>query len=224
VVTLSAPSGGGKTTIAHRLRERHPDEFDYSVSATTRPPRPGERDGQAYVFLTRDEFLRRRDAAEFLEWAEYAGHLYGTLRSEVERIRRRGRHVLLDIEVQGARQVRAVYPFPASLGVFVVPPTPRILLDRIRTRRTESPAEVGERLEIAVREVRAALDDAGGAVFDHILVNDELDRVADQIARLTADPAAIGPRNRATVELLETFLRELQSEAVRLRQSSMRSR
>src|SRR6266496_5507994 len=115
VVVLAAPSGGGKTTIARELVTRHPDLFGYSVSATTRKARAGEQDGAAYHFLTRDEFLGRRDAGAFLEWAPYAGELYGTLRSEVERVLASGRHVVLDVEVQGARQVRKAYPRPGSV-------------------------------------------------------------------------------------------------------------
>jgi len=224
VVVLSAPSGGGKTTIANRLRSQRPAEFDCSISATTREPRPGEREGQAYFFLSRDEFARRRDAGEFLEWAEYAGHWYGTLRSEVERIRGGGRHVLLDIDVQGARQVRQVYPFPQSVALFVVPPTPRVLIERLRTRRTESPAQVGARLEIAVREVQVALRDAArGAVFDHVVVNDELEQVVDEVAHLAANPSVDRERTQAATRMLEAFVHELQSEGDRLRQSSQRS-
>ena len=113
VVILSSPSGGGKTTIAQALLARRPD-IGYSVSATTRPPRAGEKDGRAYHFLTREQFERRRAAGEFLEWAVYAGELYGTLRSEVESVLRSGRHVLMDIEVNGTIQVRRVYPPPPT--------------------------------------------------------------------------------------------------------------
>src|SRR5207247_772618 len=122
VVVLSAPSGGGKTTIAKALLARRPD-IGYSVSATTRPPRPGEQNGVAYHFLSRDEFARRRDAGEFVEWAEYAGEWYGTLQSEVDRVLRSGRHVLLDIDVQGAAHVQQRYPPPQSIGIFILPPS-----------------------------------------------------------------------------------------------------
>src|SRR5438132_296607 len=156
VVVLAAPSGGGKTTIARELRTRLPALFGYSVSATTRKARPGEQDGEAYHFLTRDEFLRRREAGEFLEWAPYAGELYGTLRHEVERVLASGKHALLDVEVQGARQVRQAYPSPASLIVFVIPPSPRVLIERLRRRRTESEAELRKRIDIATQEVETA--------------------------------------------------------------------
>jgi len=157
VVVLAAPSGGGKTTIARELRTRAPGTFGYSVSATTRKARPGERDGEAYHFLTRPEFERRREAGEFLEATEYAGELYGTLRSEVEQVLRSGKHVVLDVEVTGARQVRKAYPRPASVVLFVIPPSPRVLIERLRKRRTESEAELSRRIDIATREVERQL-------------------------------------------------------------------
>jgi guanylate kinase len=174
--------------------------------------------------MGRDEFARRRDAGDFLEWAEYAGHLYATLRSEVERIRDSGRHALLDIDVQGARQVRKVYPFPEGIAVFVVPPTPRVLIERLQNRRTESPEQMGARLDIAVREVGVALRDAArGAVFDYVVVNDELEEVVDEVAHLVANPRADRERSQAATRMLEAFVHELQSEGDRLRQSSQRS-
>src|SRR5256886_3951743 len=166
VVVLAAPSGGGKTTIARELLQRRPDTFGYSVSATTRKPRPGEREGEAYHFLTRAEFQRRVEAREFLEWAEYAGQLYGTLQSEVDRVLASGLHGLLDIEGKGARQVRAVYPRPASVSLFSIPPSADGLIEPFRKRRTESHRELRERLAIAGSEVRAAGEDGkSGVVF-----------------------------------------------------------
>lgn len=222
VVVLAAPSGGGKTTITRELRARLPDEFGYSVSATTRRARPGERDGEAYHFLTRDEFLRRRDAGEFLEWAEYAGELYGTLRAEVERVLRAGKHVVLDVEVQGARQVRRAYPAPASLIVFVIPPSARVLLERLRRRRTESTAELQKRTDIAVDEVETAAREVG-QVYDRVLVNDELETAVRQVIELVygRDVAPRPPREAA--QFLADFARQLQREAAQLRQSTGRS-
>jgi guanylate kinase len=224
VVVLSAPSGGGKTTIAKRLKQEHPDTFDYSISATTRTARRGEREGEAYFFLTRDEFLRRREAGEFLESAEYAGQLYGTLRSEVERVLRSGKHVLLDIDVSGAQQVRTRYPFPASISLFVIPPSPRVLIERLRQRRTESEDELRTRVAIAVREVEAARDDAGNAlVFDHVLINDDLETAVNDVMRIVADPGAAQRRSPETTSLLADYARELKIEAARLRPSAKRS-
>lgn len=226
VVVLAAPSGGGKTTIARELLRRRPTAFGYSVSATTRKPRTGEQDGEAYHFLTREEFERRLGAGEFLEWAEYAGELYGTLKSEVERVLASGRHVVLDIEVKGAQQVRNVYPRPASASFFVIPPSPRVLIERLRKRRTESEEELRERLAIAVREVETAREDVrrgGGLVFDHILVNDDLDAAVDRVLQLVEHPDAAERRTRDMAVLLADFVRELEVEASHLKQSARRS-
>ncbi len=220
VVVLAAPSGGGKTTIARELLERRPDTFGYSVSATTRRPRAGERDGEAYHFLTRAEFQRRLEAGEFLEWAEYAGELYGTLKSEVERVLASGRHVVLDIEVKGARQVRAAYPRPASVSIFIIPPSPDALIERLRKRRTESHRQLRERLAIAVREVRAAEEDVKSAtVFDHIVVNDDLDVAVKTVIEIVEDPDRVQHRRRDTSHLLADFVRKLEQEAYQLGQS-----
>ncbi|MGH7673457.1 MAG: guanylate kinase, partial [Gemmatimonadales bacterium] len=187
VVVLAAPSGGGKTTIARALLARWPDKYGFSVSATTRAPRPGEREGEAYFFLSRGEFERRRAAGEFLEWAEYAGELYGTLRREVDRLRAAGRHVLLDIEVQGARQVRQRYPPPASRAVFILPPSAAELLRRLEGRRSEAPSERAKRLETAIRELGQA------ETFDYVVVNDELDTAVATVHRIVEAPNAAAP-------------------------------
>jgi guanylate kinase len=162
---LSSPSGGGKSTIARHLLAARED-VTYSVSATTRPLRPGERDGADYHFLTRPEFERRVAAGEFLEWAEYGGHLYGTLRSEVETGLAGGRHVVLDIEVQGAEQLRAT--FPDAVRVFVLPPSAGELAQRLRARGTEDGAALARRLEISGRELELA------GQYDYVVVNDDL--------------------------------------------------
>ena len=222
VVVLAAPSGGGKTTIARELRTRLPQVFGYSVSATTRKARPGEREGEAYHFLTRDEFLRRREAGEFLEWAEYAGELYGTLRSEVERVLGSGRHVVLDVEVVGARQVRKAYPRPASVIIFVIPPSPRVLIERLRRRRTESEAELSQRIDIATREVETAQREIGD-VYDHVLVNDDLETAVNEVIDLVQRREVVQRAPDDMARLLSRFVRQLKSEAALLRQSTGRS-
>jgi len=223
VVVLAAPSGGGKTTITREIRARQPTLFGYSVSATTRKARPGERDGEAYHFLTRDEFLRRQRAGEFLEWAEYAGELYGTLRHEVDRVLKSGKHVLLDVEVQGARQVRQAYPSPASLVVFVIPPSPRVLIERLRQRRTESEAQLKKRIEIATREVETARQELA-TVYDRVLVNDDLDTAVNEVIELVQRPDVARPAVEDITNSLTSFVRELENEAEQLLHSTRRSR
>lgn len=198
VVVLAAPSGGGKTTIARALVARWPERYGFSVSATTREPRAGEREGADYFFLSKDQFRRRQAAGEFLESAEYAGELYGTLKAEVDRVLAAGRNVLLDIEVQGARQVRQRYPAPASRAVFILPPSAAELRRRLQGRRTESPQEMTKRLATAVRELQQA--DA----FDHVVVNDDLDAAVETVHKLveTADAAPRADLNRERIKAL----------------------
>lgn len=219
VVVLSAPSGGGKTTISRALLQRYPERFGYSVSATTRRPRAGERDGEAYHFLAREEFQRRRAAGEFLESAEYAGELYGTLRDEVERVLATGRHVLLDIEVHGARQVRATYAAPASLCIFVIPPTAAELIARLRGRGTESGAELRRRARIAVDEIRTARQDVR-IVYDRLVVNDDLERAIEGVRNAAEHPADDEDRFAQMVQRLQRFLRDLEAAVQDLRETS----
>ena len=175
LLVLSAPSGGGKSSIARNLLQGR-DDLGYSVSATTRPMRDGEREGVDYHFLGREEFARRRDAGEFLESATYGGHLYGTLRSEIDRLFAAGRHAVLDIEIEGARQIRAT--FPNSLHVFVLPPSAEVLIGRLKDRNTE-PAEV-----VRERITRAAEELAAVAEYDYALVNQDLVIAVAQVAAI----------------------------------------
>ena len=175
LLVLSAPSGGGKSSIARNLLQGR-DDLGYSVSATTRPMREGERDGADYYFLDRAEFVRRQKAGEFLESATYGGHLYGTLRSEIERLFAAGRHAVLDIEIEGARQIRAT--FPNSLHVFVLPPSAEVLVGRLKGRNTEPPEAVRERITRAADELAAVLE------YDYALVNHELVVAVAQVAAI----------------------------------------
>jgi len=219
VVILSAPSGGGKTAVTRALLDRSPAQFGYSVSATTRKPRPGERDGEAYHFITREEFERRKTAGEFLEFAQYAGELYGTLRSEVQDILARGLNVLLDIEVKGARQVRAVYG-PTSISIFLVPPSARVLLDRLRARRTESAAEMTRRVQIAVEEIRIASQDIQAAlVYDHVVVNDDLEQTVGRVVEIVDRPDLVKHRTMDMITLIAELARDLEQEASQLQAS-----
>jgi guanylate kinase len=172
---LSAPSGAGKTTIARRLLARRLD-LGYSVSCTTREPRPGEVDGQDYKFVSRAEFLERRGRGEFAESAEVHGNLYGTLRAEVENVLASGRHVVMDIDVQGAAQFRTA--FPGAVTVFVLPPSADVLLTRLRSRRTESPAQLVARLRSAVDELRAVEQ------YRYVVVNDEIEKAVNRVSAI----------------------------------------
>jgi guanylate kinase len=209
IVVLSAPSGGGKTTIAKAVRDRLPDRFGFSVSATTRKPRPGERDGEAYYFLSRAEFQNRVKQGDFLEHAEYAGESYGTLKSEVDKVLQSGRHVLLDIEVEGARQVREQYPPARSLSIFILPSDPRVLLERLLNRKSESPEEIRQRLDRAKYELRQA------SKFDRWIRNDDLDAAVQAVVDAVEEG---GPprRDKKDVDWLKHYGDGLQQQAQRL--------
>jgi guanylate kinase len=208
VVILSAPSGGGKTTITRALLARRSD-VGYSVSATTRSPRPGERDGEAYHFVTRAEFERLIAEGELLEWAEYAGNLYGTVRGEVRRVLAGGRHVLLDIEIQGARQVQRECPPPESISVFVLPPAPAIWIERLVGRETEAPGVLAQRLQRAITEIRESLD------WEHIVINDDLEAVVAEVGAIIDEDGAVP--HRPPISRLVRLVEELVGAAERHR-------
>lgn len=171
-VILSAPSGGGKTTIARSLLARRQD-LGYSVSCTTRTPRPGEVHARDYYFMTRAEFIAEREKGAFAESAEVHGNLYGTLRSEVERVMASGRHVVMDIDVQGAVQFQRA--FPQAVTIFILPPSAEVLLDRLRARKTESAAQLAARLQSALQELQQVDE------YEYVIVNDELDRAVGSV-------------------------------------------
>jgi guanylate kinase len=172
VFVITGPSGVGKGTLISRLLERVPG-LELSVSATTREPRGGEVDGRDYHFLTAEDFDRRVEAGDFLEFATYSGNRYGTLRSEVRRRLDAGRSVVLEIEVQGARQVRAA--MRESVQVFIAPPDPAVLRERLETRGTDGAEAIDARLEVASQELAAQHE------FAHRVVNDEVERAAAEL-------------------------------------------
>jgi guanylate kinase len=181
VIVITGPSGVGKGTLIRLLRERLP-QLGLSVSATTRDPRPGEVQGVDYHFLTDTDFDRLVAEGAFLEHAEYAGRRYGTLRSELERRAAAGEPVLLEIEVQGARQIRE--SMPAAVQVFIEPPSPEALRERLVGRGTDAPEVVERRLRVAADEL-AAKDE-----FQHRVVNDRLHDAVEALAGIVR--SAIG--------------------------------
>ena len=163
IIVISGPSGSGKTTIVKKLLERNPD-LCRSISATTRKPRPGERDGIDYHFLSREEFERGIESGEFAEWAIYNDNYYGTPKRQLDEALREGRSILLAIEVQGAAQIKKLYP--DALLIFILPPSMETLKERLRRRGT-SPEEIERRAEIALKEI-SSID-----IYDYAVVNEE---------------------------------------------------
>jgi guanylate kinase len=193
---LSSPSGGGKTTLARMLLQRRED-VGYSISCTTRSPRNGETHGKDYHFLSLDDFRDRRGRGDFAESAEVHGNLYGTLKSEVDRVFGTGRHVVMDIDIQGARQFIAAYP--ESVLVFLLPPSAEVLLGRLTGRNTESPEAVRKRLTGARDELAAV------GSYQYVVVNDDLERAYTQVASIV-DAETVRHRR---VPLLEDRVRQL---------------
>lgn len=180
LIVLTGPSGVGKGTLMRSLLRRHPELY-LSISVTTRAPRPGEINGRDYYFVSRPEFEQMAANNQLLEWAEFAGNCYGTPRKPVEEQIRQGKWVVLEIELQGARQI--FQAFPSALGIFILPPSMPELEHRLRHRASESEEAIARRLERAKTEVNAADE------FDIRVVNDNLELALDQIELALFTPA-----------------------------------
>jgi len=210
VVIVSAPSGAGKTTITRKLVELHPDKFGLSVSATTRKPRPGEKEGQAYHFLSRDEFQRWQHEGRFLESAEYAGEWYGTPKNEVDRILASGRHALLDIEVVGAEEIRRSWTGEAPITVFVLPASPQVLIERLQERKTESFDQLYTRVERAEHEIAQSVS------YARLLQNDDLGEAVATLDEIVEDGGGWRRDAPDAVRWIAEFAAGLRKEKVRL--------
>jgi guanylate kinase len=201
-VILSSPSGGGKTTIAHKLLSLRKD-LGYSVSCTTRPPREGEVNGRDYHFLAVEKFKRGQDAGEFAESAEVHGHLYGTLRAEVARVLSSGRHVIMDIDVQGAQQFSAA--FPESVLIFILPPSANALIERLTARGTEDAKSLIRRFRSAKEELKS-ID-----LYEYVVVNDRIDSAVAAISSIIDAEGLKRTRNDALEPLIKNIEDGIQS-------------
>lgn len=202
-IVMSAPSGAGKTTIARLLLDRR-DDVGYSVSCTTRAPRPGEVDGVDYHFYSLARFDDAVRRGEFAEWAEVHGRRYGTLVREVERVMARGQHVMLDIDVQGARQV--VQRFLDAVTIFVVPPSAEALVARLTGRNTESAEALALRLQNAVLELEEA------ERYQHVVVNDSLEQAVSDVSRIIDDEAVKRERLPALGEAVDSIVHRIKQD------------
>jgi len=188
LVVLSGPSGSGKGTVLKAAMEKDKN-LALSVSVTTRTPREGEVDGVNYYFSTREAFLKKRDEGGFLEWAEFCGNCYGTPRDKIEQMLAAGKDVILEIEVQGAMQVRA--SFPDAVLIFNMPPSMEELKNRLSGRQTETQQVVEERLSVAVWEISKA------GQYDYVIVNDDAERAAEELLCVLRSEKCRTTRNKA---------------------------
>jgi guanylate kinase len=177
LVILSSPSGGGKTSVIYRIIEKYDGNFVYSISATTRQPRPGEKNGKDYFFLTQQEFEDQINNDSLLEWEQVHGYCYGTPKSYVEQAIAAGKFVLLDIDVNGALQIAHKFP-QNTLTIFVAPPSLDELIQRLRNRKTDSENEINKRLE------RIPVEMEQSKRFDYVVINEKLENTVEEIVKI----------------------------------------
>lgn len=204
-VILSSPSGAGKTSLAKRLLETRPDT-GYSVSCTTRAPRPGEVEGRDYYFVSPSDFEAALVRGAFAETANVHGNMYGTLKSEIERVLGSGRHVVMDIDVQGARQLASA--FPQAVLIFILPPSAEVLLGRLKGRGSEDDSRLKRRLESAIRELGVVND------YHYVVVNDELENAVAALSSIldgeTARTERLDGLDSMVAEISRGILKELE--------------
>ena len=198
IIVLSGFSGAGKGTIMKHLLQSHPNEYNLSISATTRPMRPTEQEGREYFFKTKEDFQAMIDNDELLEYAQFADRSYGTPRSYVEQLINEGKDVILEIEVQGALQVKEKYP--EALLLFVTPPSARILKERLVGRGTESPEVISQRLAISSKE--SHLMDK----YDYLIINDRLDDAVNKVHQIIQSEHARTNRNTDSIAKMQEEL------------------
>jgi guanylate kinase len=197
VFIISAPSGSGKSTLVRRLLDSV-GQLDFSISYTTRAPRGSEKDGEHYHFVSRDEFLAMRNRGEFLEWAEVFGHLYGTARAALTEARHKGHDLVLDIDVQGAAQLKK--QLPDAVSIFVLPPSRHELEKRLRSRSLDDEAVIARRLRDASKEIR------NYSAYDYVVVNDQIDRAAEKLKGIVLAERCRTQRAEAIIKpILQTF-------------------
>jgi guanylate kinase len=204
LIIVSAPSGAGKTTLAGGALERD-HLLRQSISFTSRAPRPGEKDGAHYHFVSRAEFDAMIERGDFLEWAEVHGNLYGTSRRLVEEMRAAGFDVILTIDVQGAAQARRL--FPDAISVFILPPTRQALIERLEIRGANDASDLGVRLRNAVGEIEQY------ANFDYLVINDDLNGAVNELAAIiTAERCRLKRRSGTAEQILQTFKEQTRSD------------
>jgi len=193
LVVISSPSGAGKTTLARQLADQH--DLHFSVSYTTRPPRPGERDGEDYRFVSNDQFSRMIEQQEFAEWAVVHGNRYGTAIKTVDQAIEQGKDTLFDIDYQGGRQIRQKWPNDSVL-CFILPPSVEELERRLRQRATDSEETISRRLAVAHKELFHYTD------YDYLVVNDQLDKAFDELRSIYIAERCKRARNEPLAQAL----------------------